>query len=43
MVNLLGEAGTHEAPDVALLIRGIQTQVGEPTGATHIAAPLDAE
>ena len=28
LVNLRGESGAHEAPDVALLIKGIQTPAG---------------
>ena len=37
-----GTKSAHQAPFVALLIKGIQ-HPGEPTGATDIAAPLDAE
>ena len=41
-----GTNAAHEAPYVALLIRvsnGIQTGLGEPTGAAYVAAPLDVE
>ena len=39
----LGEPGAHEAPFVALLIKGIQPALGEPTGAVVLAAPFDIE
>ena len=38
-----GTNGTHAAPFVALLIKGIQLDVGRPTGARSIAAPLEVE
>ena len=38
-----GESGAHEVPYVALLIRSIQSGVGESPGAVSIAAPLEAE
>ena len=41
--NLRGGSGAHEAPYVALLIKGIQPDVGESPGARHIAAPLETE
>ena len=43
LVNLRGESGAHEAPYVALLIKGIQPALGESGGAMHIAAPLYVE
>ena len=43
LVNLRGESGAHEAPYVALSIKGIQPDVGESPGAGAIAAPLEAE
>ncbi len=43
MVNLLGESGAHEAPDVAFLIRVSRAGVGESPGANAIAAPLETE
>ena len=47
LVNLRGESGAHEAPYVALLIKGIQPlsspRVGESPGVKPSAAPLDTE
>ena len=43
MVVWLGAPSAHEAPFVALMIKGIQLASGEPMGAQHIAAPLEAE
>ena len=43
LVNLRGESGAHEAPYVALLIRSIQSGMGESPGARNTAAPLEAE
>ena len=40
LVNLWGESGAHEAPYVALLIKGIQRRTWEPTWAVVLAAPL---
>ena len=37
------EPGAHEAPYVALLIQGIQPDVGESPVAKTLAAPLEAE
>ena len=39
----LGESGAHEAPYVALLIKGIQPDVGESPAAGAIAAPVYVE
>ena len=39
LVNLRGESGAHEAPCVALLIKGIQPRPGESPGAGATAAP----
>ncbi len=43
LVNLRGESGAHEAPYVALLIKGIQPALGESPGAHAIAPPFDTE
>ena len=43
LVNLRGESGAHEAPDVALLISSIKRRTGESQGAFPTAAPLDTE
>ena len=43
LVNLRGVSGAHEAPYVALLIKGIQPALGESGGASDTAAPLEAE
>ena len=43
LVNLRGESGAHEAPDVALLIRSTQPALGESPGAQPSAAPLETE
>ena len=43
LVNLRGEAGAHEAPYVALLIRVSRARPGESPGAAHTAAPLETE
>ena len=43
IANLAGEPGAPEAPFVALLIKGIQPAMGEPTGAGALAATLDVE
>ena len=41
LVNLRGESGAHEAPNVALLIRASRKHPGESPGAGTLAAPLD--
>ena len=40
-VLYLAGPSAHEAPCVALLIEGVQTQVAEPMGAKDIAPPLE--
>ena len=36
-----GTNGTHDAPFVALLIKGIQSALGEQMGAPNTTAPLE--